>query len=46
MAVYICKNCRFKVQGNQPERCPYCDKKGSLEREPSADELLGSVDEQ
>jgi len=42
MAVYICKECNYRLESNLPKKgkkCPYCGK-GKITEEPSAEELL------
>lgn len=45
MTKFVCKNCGFRTEsGKGDKRCPFCDRIG-LEREPSAEELLKSLEE-
>ena len=39
MTKFICKNCGFRIERDNLETCPYCDRK-SLEKEKTAAELL------
>lgn len=41
---YVCKNCHYKSLKETLE-CPYCGKKGTIEKEKSASELLGEIDQ-
>lgn len=40
MTGFVCKNCNYKVEGKKPDRCPWCEAKGSMREEQSADEIL------
>ena len=45
MTKYICKNCNYRFDTDNPaEECPYCGKK-SLGREKSASELLEEIED-
>jgi len=45
MAIYVCSHCKFRLNSERsPRDCPYCGK-STLEREKTASELLGEVDE-
>jgi DNA-directed RNA polymerase subunit RPC12/RpoP len=46
MTKYICANCnyRFCSENLRQNMCPYCGKKGVVEPEKSASDLLGEAD--
>ena len=39
MTKFVCRNCGFRIERDNIETCPYCDRK-ALEKEKSATELL------
>ena len=39
----ICSQCGFKFEAKNPIECPYCGRRGTLEKEKSAGELLDDV---
>ena len=43
MGKYICTNCNYRFNSENPFDCPYCGKK-TLEKEKSAEELLEQVE--
>jgi len=44
MARYNCKVCGFSIERNKkPEDCPYCSKKGVMEEEQEARELVSDA---
>ncbi|MDP2926027.1 MAG: hypothetical protein Q8N99_06655 [Nanoarchaeota archaeon] len=43
MGKYICKQCNFRYETKNPIDCPYCGRKGTLEKEKSACELLDEI---
>ncbi|MFH1500712.1 MAG: hypothetical protein ABIE22_02085 [archaeon] len=47
MTKFNCKGCNYRFELNKeesPERCPYCDMKGSVMKEQTADEILDEID--
>ena len=42
MVKFICTNCNYKFESENPSDCPYCGK-DSLEKDKSAEELLEEV---
>ena len=42
MVKWICTKCNFRFEAGNPKDCPYCGK-ASLEKEPSAEELLNEI---
>ncbi|MFH1307853.1 MAG: hypothetical protein ABIH72_03290 [archaeon] len=45
MTKYSCKSCnyRFDFQGSTPKKCPYCDMKGTVVKEQTAEEILDEI---
>ena len=45
MAQLICSSCNYKFSSfRMPLNCPYCGKKGTVNREESVDDILKEVD--
>lgn len=47
MISIYCRKCGYrKERENLPAKCPYCDSKGTLIREPSAQDIINDVAEE
>jgi rubrerythrin len=43
MTKFICRECGYRISGEELKKCPYCNK-GKLEKEKSAGELIEEVE--
>ncbi|MBN2454272.1 hypothetical protein JXB11_01875 [Candidatus Woesearchaeota archaeon] len=45
---HICSNCNYKFEpkGKVPNKCPYCDKEGTLSKSKSMQEWIDEVSDE
>lgn len=45
MTKFFCKNCGYRIETENLQKCPYCNK-ASLQKEKNAEELLDEINDE